>query len=308
LSKVIEESQQLLADAGFRSSVVSIDRLPDLKTDLERLLEEGILSRDFYKARLSHFAFEPPADLPTAESIIVTAVPQPKVKVKFRLSGRTYPFLIPPTYVYDTDETAMNILSGKLKDFGYSVRHALLPFKLLAVRSGLAGYGRNNIAYIDGWGSFFRLKVFYSDALPPSWDSWQDPMMMDQCEKCSACLKVCPAKVISKERFLVDIERCLTFHNEGDDEFPEWIDPVWHNCLVGCLICQDICPMNKDLEDFIYPGEEFTEDQTRMILDGVPQDRVPDEMAGKLKRLYMWEYYDLLRRNLGVLIKKSESV
>ncbi len=302
MSKTIEEARRLLADAGFKSTVVSTDHLPDLRDDLESLLEEGTLNRDFYRVRLSHFVFEPPDHLAAAGSIIVTAARHPRVEVKFSLSGRTHPIIIPPTYANDTDETAMKILSDHLGDHGYSVTHAFLPFKLLAVRSGLAGYGKNNIAYIDGWGSFFRLKVFYTDA-PCTSDGWQEPKMMASCEKCEACMNACPANVVREDRFLVDITRCITFHNEEEDPFPEWIDPAWHNCLVGCMTCQDACPMNKGLRGFTSSGEEFSEDETRMILEGVPRDRLSDETVEKLKGLYMWEYYDLLGRNLKALIK-----
>ena len=38
-----------------------------------------------------------------------------------------------------------------------SAARMMLPEKLLAVCAGLARYGRNNIAYVDGWGSFVEL-------------------------------------------------------------------------------------------------------------------------------------------------------
>jgi epoxyqueuosine reductase len=38
---------------------------------------------------------------------------------------------------------------------------SLLPLKSLAVRSGLAAYGRNNVCYVPGMGSFLELVGLY---------------------------------------------------------------------------------------------------------------------------------------------------
>jgi epoxyqueuosine reductase len=202
MTEVAEDLHQRLAEAGFRSAIVSTRRLPDLRADLERLLSDGILDRCFYnELRRRHdldFQFEVPADFPAARSIISIAAPQPKVSVGFRLSGRTYHLLIPPTYTYDTDKTASRIISECLLEYGYGAKSARLPQKPLVVHCGLAAYGRNNITYIDGLGSFHRPGAFFSD-LPPGPDCWQDLRMMDRCEDCFACGKRCPTGAITGE-------------------------------------------------------------------------------------------------------------
>ncbi len=308
MNKVIKELHNKLANAGFKSSIVSIQQLSDLRSDLENLFEQGILAKDFYNEIVSRYDdlqynIELPESFPKAESIIITAIQQPKVSVRFKLSGKIYSVLMPPIYIHDTDEKALNIISKYLHNKGYKIEKAILPEKSLAVHCGLATYGKNNIAYIDGWGSFFRLKAFYSD-IPCNSDNWQEFKMMDRCNKCTNCYRSCPTKAIKNDRFLIDASRCITYLNEGPDEFPDWIDPAWHNCIIGCMICQDVCPINKDFKYWITPGEEFSEEETQMILNGFPQKELPNEMIEKLKRLYMLDDYALLQRNLGVLINK----
>ena len=307
MEKVIKELHQHLTNAGFKSSIVSLQHLSDLQCDLENLLEKGILRRDFYDEIISrydlHWNFEPPSDLPAAKSIIITAVPQPKVSVKFKLSGKTYCVNIPPIYLHDTDKEVLNIISLHLANYGYKVFDAVLPGKLLAVHSGLASYGRNNITYIDGWGSYFRLRAFFSD-IPCTTDNWQEVKVMELCNKCVSCLKKCPTSAIRQDRFLISAEQCLTFFNEGSADFPEWVNPAWHNCFIGCMICQDVCPVNKDYTNWIVPGGEFSEEETMMILKGVSKDKLPLETIEKLKKIYMLDSYNLLQRNLGVLIRK----
>ena len=307
MNKIIKELHQHLINAGFKSSIVSIQHLSDLQCDLENLLEKGILDRDFYDEIISPydspFNFESPADFPTAKSIIITAALHPKVSVKFKLSDKTYCAIIPPTYLHDTDEEASNIISLHLGNYGYKICDAILPKKLLAVHSGLASYGRNNLAYINDWGSFFRLKAFFSD-IPCVADNWQEVKVMEYCNKCTACMNKCPTGAIREDRFLINAEKCLTFLNEKIDDFPKWIDPAWHNSLIGCMKCQDVCPANKDYTNWIVPGREFLEEETLMILKGVSKDKLPLETIEKLKRLYLFDDYNLLPRNLGVLIRE----
>jgi epoxyqueuosine reductase len=109
---------------------------------------------------------------------------------------------------------------------------------------------------------------------------------------------------MASDRFQLYAERCLTFHNERDAAFPQWVSPSWHNCLVGCMICQKACPANKDVIKWIEPGATFDHEETDLILDGVSKDRLPRNTFEKITRLDMMRYYDVLRRNLKVLIEK----
>jgi epoxyqueuosine reductase len=174
------------------------------------------------------------------------------------------------------------------------------------VRSGLAKYGRNNITYVDGWGSYHRLRAFFSD-IPCPQDNWQEPVALELCSKCEACVKKCPTHAIGADRFLLDGGKCLTFFNEANEEFPDWIDPAWHNCLIGCMVCQDVCPANKDHTAWIIPGGDFSEEETRMILEGVGKEKLPSGIIEKLKKICMFDEYDLLKRNLEVLMNQRKS-
>jgi epoxyqueuosine reductase len=306
IRRVIREVRLSLEQAGFKSSIIPVHYLSDLKADILRPYSDGVFDEKFYRERLAHYQFDLPKDFPTASSIILTATPQPVVNVTFTLSDKIYTVIVPPTYSYDTDERALSILRHSLHSYGYKVSDAVLPVKLLAVHSGLALYGRNNITYIDGWGSYFRLKAFYSD-MPFSSDTWLNFTMMDRCERCMACVKCCPTKAIPEERFVFHAERCLTFINEGEDRFPGWIDPAWHNCLIGCMVCQDVCPVNTACKNWLSEEESFSEEETRLMLSSAPANRLPDRMIEKLKRLYLWDEYSVLERNLRVMLNEIQN-
>jgi len=214
-------------------------------------------------------------------------------------------FIIPPTYFEQkTGNRVRELLARVLEPVGYRVTEAVLPKKLLAVRSGLAAYGKNNISYVPGMGSFYGLVVVYSD-LPAQEDHWRKPQMMESCRNCSACLRHCPVGAITSDRFLLRAERCITFHNEkpGDVPFPAWIDPSWHNCLIGCLHCQRVCPQNREFLHWVEERVQFSQEETALLLQGVALDQLPPATAKKLEQSDVIELLDVLPRNLGVLLK-----
>ena len=200
-----------------------------------------------------------------------------------------------------------DLLAGTLASKGYYVSRMKLPLKLLAVRSGLGLYGRNNIRYVPGMGSFLQLVGVYSD-LPCKKDSWREAQMMERCQQCNACHLKCPTGAIPSDRFLLRADRCIVFHNEraGNIPFPTWMNPSWHNCVVGCMHCQKVCPENKDFVQWIEGKAEFSEEETALILEGVSLDQLPTTTVRKLERLDLIEYLDNLPRNLGVLLMESE--
>ena len=292
-----------LEQRGFKGRVVSVQRLPDLQRDISGRHAQGLFDEEFYRIRLTFFTFRPPDDLPAAASLIVVAVPRPQTRVSFTWNGRTLPLILPPTYVgYDQVRRQVgDLLTGWLAPEGYRVASTSLPLKLLANRSGLVEYGRNNVSYVPGMGSFFQLVAFYSD-LPCAEDDWREPRMMDRCQKCEACLRICPTQAIPSDRFLLRAERCIVFHNERPPEypFPDWIDPAAHNCLVGCMHCQRACPENRTFLEWIEGDEEFSHEETSLLLRGALPDQLPAATVQKLERLDLLDSLNTMPRNLGV--------
>jgi epoxyqueuosine reductase len=289
---------------GFQVKIVSIEHVGELETEIMTRYQKGLLDPDLYDAYLASFDFECQRKLANTGSLIIVSVPQPQVRVVFKWEKNSYPVIIPPTYNFAIDNDVADLLKADLEPQGYQLQKVRLPDKLLAVRSGLAQYGKNNISYVKGMGSFQRPVVFISD-LPCVADSWGEPAVLEQCEKCSACMKACPTDAIGSDRFQLYAERCLTFHNERSNDFPDWLSPAWHNCLVGCMICQKVCPANKDVVKWIDAGATFDSEETELILKGVSEERLPRETIEKLKKQGMMRYYDVLGRNLKVLIEKS---
>jgi len=290
----------------MKGRVVSIQHLHDLQKEIESRHAQGFFDEEFYREGLSFFSFQPPDDLSAASSLIVVAVPRPQTKISFTVRGKTLKLILPPTYLgfLETHRQIEGLLTEWLAPKGYQVALAKLPRKLLATCSGLAEYGRNNLSYIPGMGSYFQPMVFYSD-LHCQDDTWQEPRLMDACQNCQICQTQCPTGAITSERFLLQAERCLVFHNERSPAhpFPDWIDPASHNCLIGCMLCQQFCPENEAFLEWFEGNETFTHEETTLLLQGVSADQLPAATRAKLERLELLDSLEILPRNLGVFFE-----
>jgi epoxyqueuosine reductase len=278
-----------LEKKGYCASVVSIEHLEELGEEIRSLHAKGLLYDEFYHEYENPY-FHPklPKNFPNAKSIIIMAAPQPMIRTTIHWKGSTMQFIVPPTY-FDGDKVTSMAKREIQKALGpkpYRLVRAVLPQKLLAVRSGLAMYGKNNITYVPEFGSFHRLTSFYTDYESPV-DLWQDKKALPMCAKCKACTNACPTQAIQKDRFLIHVDRCLTYLNEKKSEiaFPKWVDPKAHNTLVGCMRCQRACPYDRKVANWYEDRGEFTEDEIAYLLKGEYKGAKAARMDKKLKSI-----------------------
>jgi epoxyqueuosine reductase len=299
---------QSMGRLGFSAGVIRIEHIGELRENIEAGHRNGDFDEALYKEYLSQFVFDPPDDMKDARSLIVVAMRQPQFRFTFTFNDKPALVIVPPTYLHGrkNDLQVQESLAGVLGAEGYRIAPAVLPKKLLAVRSGLAEYGRNNVTYVDGMGSFHRLTAFYSD-MPTGEDSWREVKALERCEDCGICSRACPTGAIVPERFLIRAERCIVFHNEhpGEIPFPAWIDQSWHNCLVGCIQCQKVCPENKPYLEQVVEGPVFSEEETALILSGSNKGQLPAALAKKLEEADLLGMLDILPRNLKAQLEKS---
>jgi epoxyqueuosine reductase len=236
-------------------------------------------------------------------------MPRPPTKAIFTWRGKKRSFILPPTYSkYDEKRLQVErLVAEAISKRGYKIASPRLPLKLLAVRSGLAEYGRNNISYVKGMGSFMRLTAVYTN-MPCEKDNWRTARSMKLCEDCTKCAKACPTGAISEGRFLLRAEKCLTYHNEmpGKVPFPSWIQPQWHNCVIGCIRCQAACPENKPFLAEVGDTAEFGEEETKLLLAGTALEKIPFVTQNKMRVISLTDFLDELPRNLWVLLNSQD--
>jgi epoxyqueuosine reductase len=300
---MISELKEIALANHNKLEVVPIERLTNLKCELAEFKESEELNsfqkwivNDLYQLEI------PKANFPI-RSIVIVAIPHPAYsKVEFVNQGKQYEVISLAMSDFDkTDKFLNDFIAAK----GYHLQPApKLPLKRLAVESGLAAYGRNNICYVEGMGSFLSFAAYFSD-IPVGKVHWEEVHMSDCCNHCGICLNSCPTGALIKDRFLIDNERCLSYFNEVPGEFPDWMSPSIHHCIYDCLKCQINCPMNQDYSNQVIGPIKFSEEETDMILVGTPYDEFPLAMKQKVKLLGMDQWLPAIPRNLRILFKNE---
>lgn len=290
---------------GDKLQMLSIKCLQNLKSEMELFKkDEGLNGFQRWIVNNLYKLDVPPVEF-IIKSIIIIAIPHPSyAKVEFVRQGKKYNFVSLVKSDFDNTEKYLNdFLTPK----HYHIKAAPnLPLKRLASQSGLAVYGRNNICYIEGMGSFFSFIAYFSD-IPCENDDWEEMRQANRCINCNICFNNCPTEAIREERFLIDNERCLSYFNESSDEFPEWIPLSIHHCLYDCLKCQINCPMNKEYVNNVIESIKFSEEETDMLLSGNYFDSFSPALKQKSKVLGLNDWLDAIPRNLKILFELSDT-
>lgn len=296
------ECRRKAASKGIRLEILPVELLADIKADIEALSRAEELNGYQQWIINDRYVLEVPKLDFKAKSIVIAACELSLSKAVFTDGHATLQDLFEYPKLKLTDE-----LGRLFEAEGYHLRFMnWLPQKRLAVCSGLAEYGRNNITYAEGWGSFIKLAAFFSDA-PWSSYTWRGVKDMDACEKCGACVRSCPTGAILPDRFLIDNERCMTRVVEaGTEDFPEWVPRSALHHITGCLRCQAVCPANRDKLSNITESVLFPEEETALLLKGLKREELPQSLLRKL------EYYDVdwvlksFPRNLKAMFENIE--
>jgi epoxyqueuosine reductase len=297
----------------YKYKTVSIEHLGELQEDIDKLRRAGKLSNNkVYRSYIETKKFEVPETLPDAKSIIILAILSKLALVNFHLDNKKYEVMIPPNY-YDDGTTFKDveniILNEVIMESGYEIEFTnKLHVKLLAVRSGLGEYGRNNICYVDNWGSMIKLYAYFTNFQFEE-DNWTDIKMMDQCTQCPICIKNCPTGAIpspSDENFVINAGKCIPVYNEIEGIIPTWIPSDAHNALIGCMRCQQPCPGNRETIKITERMEHITENETKALLEEQSDGNIVKSLSKKLKMFSpsnAKEVLPVLKRNLELLIK-----
>ncbi len=121
-----------------------------------------------------------------------------------------------------------------------------VPVKPAVVRSGAGRYGKNNLTYVDGLGSWVRWTPLLTDAElePTGRADLKTPH--PACEGCSRCIEACPTGALT-EPYRIDPRRCRDSILGSEAEIPEEMREKMGSWIYGCDVCQEACPVNRGL-------------------------------------------------------------
>jgi epoxyqueuosine reductase len=305
--RVIDPSQI----PAYRFRTLAVSRFPELQAEYGKALSIDTLSRaKAFRDQIAPLSFKVPADFSTAKSVVVLAAFSKSMYVSFSLNGTAFRVLVPPQY-YTDDLNAATLKGVVQKEIIKNTTSRVVdvtksvPLKLLAAHSGLGRYGRNNMIFVDGMGSYNLLYAYITDYPFPE-DNWTSLEVLDACRRCDHCDRICPTGCISRWSFPINIDKCITLYNEHPGEFPNWMLRSNHNALMGCIRCQDPCPENRGYAAISGTLEEVSEEETRKILKGAPDDALLKALQRKLRQFPATaskELFPILTRNFNVLTR-----
>lgn len=167
-----------------------------------------------------------------------------------------------------------------IKEEGYeAISNAHIAIKPYLLKMGVGETGRNSLVSVDGLGTRFHAQIVLTD-MPLDADKPRNPRFVsDLCASCSACVKACPAGAILEDG-KIDIDRCLRARDDGEI-VPEDMRPLYKNRILGCDVCQDVCPRNIGQKK----TEADRELKSLVTLENLLDGKVK-ELADKIGRNY----------------------
>jgi epoxyqueuosine reductase len=300
---MVEKLQQWAVQRGYRVAWGPRKVVDSARREIAGRRASLELNQRFFEGELTTLISEGRDD--SGQTVVVVAKPRPAHMVSFELDGEVLDALLPPTYFrYRAvfEDVRVDLAANGLP--GARVDHLVAPLKAIATRVGLVSYGRNNLCYAPGLGSYFQLCGYLTDAQLPAFEGAEGVVrpLLPECKDCTVCVSMCPTGAITDERMLLRAELCLTYANENPGNWPEWVAPRAHHCLLGCLECQRVCPANPELT-IERVGLRFSPAETSLLLSDDTAVHANTETGVRAKLAWLGQTYSepVLGRNLRAL-------
>jgi len=306
--KLKEAVQAWSRERGYTFAAGGASLVVEVRAALEKRRDAGEIEAGFYRDNLTSFTYLEGCPIKDPQSVIIIAVPAPAHILSFSHGEKKIETVLPPTYVRYRKifEEVRDDLGGAASGLNCRLEILNAPLKALGNRLGLLSYGRNNVGYVNGLGSYFQLVGLVSDkrldeeSRPPS----PAKTLLPRCRDCRICAAACPTGAIDRQRVLLHAEKCYTLFSESPKPIPEDLKPPSPKCLIGCLRCQELCPENKGLLRHEKAAVSFNAEETRAFLGFAGRSsRAFERMQAKFLRLDLTESLPILARNLERMLR-----
>ena len=294
-TRLAGQIKQWAQDLGFTAAAIARAELPLAEQHLAEWLARGYHGEMDYMHRHGTRRTRPAELVPGTLSVIsvrMDYLPEAQATAQATLDdpqagyisryalGRDYHKLIRRRL-----QRLALLLDQHIGPFGYRAFCDSAPVmeKPLAAQSGLGWIGKHtNLLNREG-GSWFFLGELFTDLPLPA-----DPPASKHCNRCTACIDICPTKAIVAP-YVLDARRCISYLTiELEGPIPKPLRRPIGNRIYGCDDCQLVCPWNR-----------------RAGLTAEPDFRARHGLEHpRLTELFAWDEATFRRRTEGSAIRR----
>lgn len=205
----------------------------------ERRLESGALHSAAFE-----LAVDPMKTAPWANAILALIYPY-----------RPYSDNIPVSGNYPSSNAAYHAsgkLMRRLRDMGIHAERAEVPIRELLSRNGVGVPLKNGLTYLPGFGTRYSVRALFVNLPEAEYTPVREPEL-SHCGPCRACERICPSGGIDADGY--HFRRCARAYM-GGDPMQDWVMDAM-NCILGCELCQKVCPYNFGIEPVCEMPEAF---------------------------------------------------
>ncbi len=170
--------------------------------------------------------------------------------------------------------------------------------KAMAIDTGIGWIGKNNCFIIPKKGSFFFIGGI---ALNIEYLS-ENKISKNYCGNCTKCIDACPTNALVKPNVL-DSRKCISYLTiEHKVEISEEIQKQMQGNIIGCDICQNVCPHNSKVIDTV--DRDLINEKLKVIEDEIFENLTSSEFKRTFKNTpFLRMGFKKLQRN--ILIAKA---